>query len=207
MTHYTYIYYDPSRGNEPIYVGMGQKKRAWDHLRSKRKSPFIQRLQSMNRKGIKPIIGVYVELDRELAFLLEEELISKFGRKDLGLGPLLNLTNGGEGTIGRVWTESQIKDWAIQRTGENNPMFGKVHSAESCLKIGSSQPKTRKYTPESKKAKGAGQSGSMNPAYLVGNKPRPITYRGVHYPSVAEASRRTGISASAIRSHLKKDPK
>lgn len=35
--YYTYIYYDPSRNNEPIYVGKGYDKRAWDHLTSKTK--------------------------------------------------------------------------------------------------------------------------------------------------------------------------
>lgn len=97
---YTYIYYDPSRNNEPIYVGKGKKKRAWVHLSSSKKHPFIQRLQKILLNGGKPVIGVYAGLDEEFALLLEEELISKFGRKDLGKGTLLNLTNGGEGTSG-----------------------------------------------------------------------------------------------------------
>ena len=97
---YTYIYYDPSRNNEPIYVGKGGTDRAWVHLRKKYKHPFIQRLQFMKRNGITPIIGIYAGLDEELAYLLEQELIAKFGRKDLGLGSLLNLTDGGEGVSG-----------------------------------------------------------------------------------------------------------
>lgn len=94
--YYTYIYYDPLRDNEPIYVGKGHSKRAWVHLYSKRKHPFIQRLQHMKKNGINPIIGLYSGLDEELSLLLEQELISKFGRKDLGKGTLLNLTDGGE---------------------------------------------------------------------------------------------------------------
>lgn len=95
---YTYIYYNPSRNNEPIYIGKGKKTRAWAHLKSKNKHPFIQRLQFMKNNNINPIIGIYADLEEELAHLLEEELIAKFGRKDLGKGPLLNLTDGGEGT-------------------------------------------------------------------------------------------------------------
>jgi hypothetical protein len=51
----------------------------------------------MRNKGVQPIIGIYAGLDSEFALFLEEELISKFGRKDLKKGPLLNLTDGGEG--------------------------------------------------------------------------------------------------------------
>lgn len=94
--YYTYIYYDPSRNNEPIYVGKGHNKRAWVHLYSKQKHPFIQRLQYMKKNDINPVIGLYSDLDEELSLLLEQELISKFGRKDLGKGTLLNLTDGGE---------------------------------------------------------------------------------------------------------------
>lgn len=101
---YTYIYYDPSRHNEPIYVGKGKGDRAWSHLKSKskKKHPFIQRLGSMKKSGIFSIIGIYAVDDEELALLVEKELISKIGRKDMGRGPLLNLTDGGEGVSGRI---------------------------------------------------------------------------------------------------------
>lgn len=98
---YTYIYYDPSRSNEPFYVGKGISERAWSHLYRKGIHPFIQRLQYMKKNNINPIIGIYAKLDEEFAHLLEMELISKFGRKDLGLGPLLNLSDGGEGNGNR----------------------------------------------------------------------------------------------------------
>jgi hypothetical protein len=100
--YYTYIYYDPSRNNEPIYIGKGKEVRAWSHMKGKKKHPFIQRLQFMKRENIDPVIGMYAGLDEEFAHLLEMELIAKFGRKDLGKGPLLNLTDGGEGNSGRI---------------------------------------------------------------------------------------------------------
>lgn len=50
---YTYLYIDPSR-NEPIYVGMGQKKRVWYHPKRKDIHPFVQRLQKMAREGVQP---------------------------------------------------------------------------------------------------------------------------------------------------------
>ena len=99
---YTYIYYDPSRNNEPIYVGKGNANRAWDHLKSNKKHPFIHRLKFMKKGSISPIIGIYAAIDEEFALFLEVELIAKYGRKDLGLGPLLNLTDGGEGMSGNI---------------------------------------------------------------------------------------------------------
>lgn len=105
---YTYIYYDPSRNNEPIYVGKGQNKRAWIHLKSNKKSPFISRLKHMKKENITPVIGIYSGIDEELALLLEAELIQKLGRKDLGKGTLLNLTDGGEGN-GNPSADTRIK--------------------------------------------------------------------------------------------------
>jgi hypothetical protein len=58
----------------------------------------------MIREGNAPMISIYAGLDNELASLIEQELISKHGRKDLGRGSLLNLTDGGEGATGRVAT-------------------------------------------------------------------------------------------------------
>lgn len=99
---YTYIYYDPSRNNEPIYVGKGNANRAWGHLKSNKKHPFIHRLKFMKKGSISPIIGIYAAIDEEFALFLEVELIAKYGRKDLGVGPLLNLTDGGEGMSGNI---------------------------------------------------------------------------------------------------------
>lgn len=104
---YTYIYYDPSRNNEPIYVGKGYDKRVWEHLSIKKKMhPFIQRLQFMQRNGIKPIIGIYSDLTEDEAFSYEMWFIYKFGRKDLGKGTLLNLSDGSEGASGAIRSES-----------------------------------------------------------------------------------------------------
>jgi len=100
MDFYVYIYYDPSRNNEPIYVGKGKNGRAWSHLRLQVHSPFVSRLKNMLSNGINPVVGIYGNIDEEFAIFLEEESISKFGRKDLGKGPLLNLTNGGDGISG-----------------------------------------------------------------------------------------------------------
>lgn len=103
MEQYVYIYRDPSRGNEPIYVGKGKGNRAQFHLSRTDKHPMTHRVQKMLRENVSPVVAFIASgIDDELACLVEQEAISKFGRKDLGKGPLLNLTDGGEGTSGRV---------------------------------------------------------------------------------------------------------
>lgn len=54
----------------------------------------------MRKKSIKPVIVLLAkDIDEELAFLVEEEAINLYGRKDLGKGTLLNLTDGGGGVF------------------------------------------------------------------------------------------------------------
>ncbi|MGH7744610.1 MAG: hypothetical protein ACREQ5_07310, partial [Candidatus Dormibacteria bacterium] len=92
---YTYIYFDPSR-EESIYIGKGSGDRSKYHFERKDKHPFTQRLQFMKKHNIKPVIEQYTMPTEQDAFELEIALIKFYGRKDLGTGPLLNLTNGGE---------------------------------------------------------------------------------------------------------------
>jgi hypothetical protein len=105
-TFYAYIYRDPSRNNEPIYVGKGCGRRAWEHLTFQKKHPFIQRLKFMKKADVNPDIEIINSIDENHAFFLEECLIQVLGRKDLGKGSLLNLTNGGEGSSGYEHTYS-----------------------------------------------------------------------------------------------------
>lgn len=136
--YYTYIYYDPSRANEPIYIGKGKANRAWDHINTlhrQKKHPLKHRLLHMLTIGISPIIGIYAGLDEEFALLLEEELIQKFGRKDLGLGTLLNLTNGGEGISGCIRSEDTRRKIAIANIGKDrtHTSVSKEKISRSCL--------------------------------------------------------------------------
>lgn len=96
--YYVYLYRDPSRGNERIYVGKGQGYRHTSHLKRTDMHPFVQRLQFIKKNGVKPDISFLCkDIDEELAYLVEEEAILKYGRVDLKTGPLLNLSNGGLG--------------------------------------------------------------------------------------------------------------
>lgn len=112
MKFYVYIYYCPIR-NEPIYVGSGAGGRAKTHLNRKDKHPFTHRLNWIRKQGQLPIIEKYFCETREEAYIRETYGIFLLGRKDLNLGPLLNLTDGGEGMNGHVFTEEHRKNLSI----------------------------------------------------------------------------------------------
>jgi hypothetical protein len=78
---------------------------------------FFQRiLLKIKRLGLSPKIEVVSEfLLEEDAHALEVELIFKYGRRDLGLGSLMNLTNGGEGVCGRILSKEELVKVALAR--------------------------------------------------------------------------------------------
>jgi group I intron endonuclease len=95
--YYVYKITCPIR-NELIYIGEGRNQRAFKHLVRKDKHPLTQRIQWIKNQGKKPIIEFIIEdISKEEAQWDEQYLITWYGRKDLGKGSLLNLTDGGDG--------------------------------------------------------------------------------------------------------------
>ena len=100
VTFYVYRYTCPVR-NEVIYIGKGTGRRAMQHLKRQDQHPLTNRIKWLRKQGLEPVIDfICQDVDEEFAFLVEHEAIAKYGRKDIGKGPLLNLTDGGEGGSG-----------------------------------------------------------------------------------------------------------
>lgn len=108
--YYVYLYRDPRKGKrmQPIYVGKGKsaskKLRADVHWDWATENPFLAKvLRKIRSAGLKPVIEIVAWCDdQDDAFSLEAMFIARFGRRDLGTGPLTNLTDGGEGGRGQV---------------------------------------------------------------------------------------------------------
>lgn len=129
MIFYAYIYRDPRKNNEPFYVGKGTGARAYSHLKRSDSGFVANRIRKMLREGVDPIIEITTAIDEEHAFFLEKCLISVLGRYDLGLGPLLNLTDGGEGASGYIASpETRLRKSIAHK--------GKPLSAKNRLGIG-----------------------------------------------------------------------
>ena len=159
MNHfYTYIYLDPRKKGpftygeyvfeyEPFYVGKGSYEQYKYHLTEKCQhcDPNTFKVRKINKirkiTNDEPIIVKYKEnIIEEEAFKLEISLIDTIGRYDLKKGPLVNLTDGGEGTsnpsketrkklsessTGRKMSIETRRKMSISKLGNKNPQFGK----------------------------------------------------------------------------------
>jgi hypothetical protein len=129
MVHKFYVYmaWHPITGM-PIYVGKGHGNRHRYHNKNThnlRLANAIQKYGHINFFIIRDGIS-----ERE-AFQTEMALIEHFGRADLGLGTLYNLTNGGEGTSGPKTPEWRAKIGLRHK--------GKIVSAETGARISASK--------------------------------------------------------------------
>ena len=88
-------------------------------------------------------------------------MIKEYGRRDLGKGTLVNLTDGGEGSYGVIQSNDtkekrsdSLKEY--YSNGNNSPMLGKHHSNESKRKMSDKNKKTHygENHPRSKLSKG-----------------------------------------------------
>lgn len=90
--------------NEVFYVGIGNNKRP------KSKKNRNKHWHNIVNKYDYDILVEETDLTWDQACELERYWIKRIGRKDLSEGPLVNMTDGGEGTIGHVHSsETRIK--------------------------------------------------------------------------------------------------
>jgi hypothetical protein len=129
-----------------FYVGKGYGKRAW--VDSNRGSFWLRVLKKH---------GIVVEIVEQglqewYAFELEKDLISFYGRKDLGFGSLINMTDGGDGVSGRKMKEDAKKKISNARFGKK---LSKEHKEKlSIAKIGKAKPQAvRNKTSVTKRKK------------------------------------------------------
>ena len=94
-----YVYAYLRQDDTPYYIGKGKEKRAW----SKNHGNVMVPKDSTRIKFVKK------NLTEDEAHNLEVSLIKQYGRKDLGTGILINQTNGGEGSSGRLLSEESLK--------------------------------------------------------------------------------------------------
>ena len=117
--------------NEVFYVGIGSDdsfKRAYTELG---RNKFWQAVR--DKSGFRVEI-VKDGLTWKQACRKEKTLIKKYGRRDLGLGTLVNLTDGGEGGTGRIVSD-EIKLKASERMKGKRYALGNFWSDEKRKKL------------------------------------------------------------------------
>lgn len=110
--YYVYLHIKETDGM-PFYIGKGKDKRAYD-LRYRNDWWY----NIVNKHGFDVII-LENDLTEEEAFLSEIYWIDRIGRRDLGNGTLVNLTDGGEGTSNRFISDEFREKCSVRMLGNN----------------------------------------------------------------------------------------
>ena len=128
--------------NEPFYIGIGNQanhKRAYDYSKNRRNKIWLD----IFGKSEYEVEVLFDELSWEEACEKEKEFIALYGRKDLKTGSLANMTEGGDGVIGILFTDEHKR-----KIGEKSK--GRIYSVE-----------TRKKMSESAKLREAAKRNNM----------------------------------------------
>ena len=133
MNNYQIYFHKRNDTNEIFYVGMGKDYRPKDkHSRSQWWWNVV------NKVGY-TIEIVHEGLTWDEACEYETKYIKDFGRKDMGTGILVNMTDGGDGTHGHIpWNKGitgVFKHTEEHKKHISNVMKGKVLSTETRNKL------------------------------------------------------------------------
>lgn len=201
MQYFAYVHCKPD--GTPFYVGKGTRKR---HLNFRDRNPYHKRI--VNKYGAENIlVGVLECSTNEISLELEKGIIKCLKRSGIELA---NLTDGGEGTLGRPCTElakARVAEANRNRVWDETARV-KMSKAMSGLPK-PNQSKTMKAKGNWAKeanpfyGKGEQQAGAKN------HMARAVT--GVHpdkgalsWETLQAASEYIGVSLQAIAQAVKK---
>lgn len=158
----------------PYYIGKGKGKRAFE---KHGKIPIPDKNN---------IIVLESNLTEIGAVALERRLIQWWGRKDLGTGILLNLTDGGEGHSGYKKPE-KVKEKLRE------VWLGRNHTEESKEKM--RKPKTKEHTLNISKSK----IGNNNPMFgaTPWNKGKPMSEESKR--KMIETKKKRKLNETSVR--------
>ena len=79
-------------------------------------------------------------LSWDMSIVLEKKYIKEYGRKNIKEGTLINLTDGGEGTLGLVTSELSILTQRKRMLSEMNPMKNNNNRIKQSLRMKNNNP-------------------------------------------------------------------
>jgi hypothetical protein len=131
-----YVYEHINTDGTVFYVGKGYKRRAWW---SRTRSAGWKKAAA---NGFEVRI-VKANLSENEAYDLEVKLIAQHGRRDLGLGTLENLTNGGDGVRGVCFGQLKERQKETRRQTRME-MLQKWYMAEEQARVDAEKRARRK---------------------------------------------------------------
>lgn len=210
--------------NEPFYIGIGSDEkflRAYDkHRRSKKWFNIVAKTEYK-------VQIVLMDISLEESKKKEVEFIKLYGRSDKSEGTLCNLTDGGEGTPGRIVSDEWRKKQSIKIKGRKMSEEFKQKRRE--YMTGKKMPiegveKTRKWLIENHPMRGKKMSdearnniseghkgifsGDKHPNWGKFGAENPLSKKVICtvtnkvYNSAREAAKALGIAYSTMRNQL-----
>ena len=167
--------------NQVFYVGIGCQPNFKRTYETKKRSIFWNNI--VNKVQYKIFI-LRENMFKTQASAFEIWMIKKLGRRDLGKGPLVNLTDGGEGVKNKKFTKRHRENLSKALIGSKNYWWGKTLSEEHKEKIRNSN-------------KGK-MIGKNHPA----SKLTLDLMTGIFYESLKEASESLDIKYSTLKSMM-----
>jgi hypothetical protein len=98
--------------NEPFYIGIGSDE---NYNRAKTNTRRNKHWLNISKFGFEVDI-LFDNLTWDEACEKEKEFIALYGRSDLGNGVLCNLTNGGDGVLGRIFKHTEDSKLKMSKT-------------------------------------------------------------------------------------------
>jgi len=213
---YTYAYLNPLKPGqfsydkcpcsflyEPFYIGKGKDDRINYHKYDNTNRLKKNILDKIQAAGLDPIrIKISDGISEADALSQEIQLIKAIGRRTSKLGPLSNLTDGGDGVSGWVPSEKELLRRSEAVRGSKNPSYGKptygfkgkCHSTSSKGKI---RDKINGHvTPDAVKR---ALSNKSRLTWLSGRKiSQRVSINGQIYKSIRQAQQETSICRELI---------
>lgn len=193
--------------NEVFYIGKGNNL---DKRKSKYRRAFETAKRSIfwnkvyNKNNDKILVDILFECETEQqANEKEIEFIILYGRRDLKKGTLVNLTDGGDGSLGYIISEENR-----QRKREiGSPMKGKKHTQKTLLKLSESAKKRTTPNPfKGKKHTSTVKSAISKRAKEKPNKPKTKFINidtGEIFEGVILTAKSVGINKATLLKNLR----
>ena len=186
---------------EVFYIGIGKtEKRAYS---KKSRNKWWKNIILKTEYSVEIIIE---DISWKEAQEVEVLLISEYGRRDLGLGNLVNLTNGGEGTQGIIVSDKTKQNMSISATGRKHSEESKEKNRIASANV-SEETKLKRYLKNKGKKRTFEQAKRISDAKTDKITKNSIIIldilTGVFYISLAQVCRIYDIPRGQLLGKLK----
>lgn len=206
--YYVYIHRKASDG-APFYVGKGAVRARHKVQTFERSKDRVSRnkawLSTVAEHGVTVEIVMSCQTDAE-AQEQEARLIAEIGRIDLRQGPLVNLTDGGEGHAGIIVSDELRRKRSINSRGPRSPEW--IASIRASRKNGGNGGvvKSGDKLPASWVANiSAAKMGDKNPQFgKIGARAKKVrnAITGAVYDSIDQAAAAEGLNPKTLYQYL-----